>query len=95
MELRWLILVVGVLAAIFISIGASYVFVTGLAAAEDFEPSCNRDSDCRLSYCDCKCYAKGETPEEKEGIFCGRNCEAEFGISGCSCVDYTCEIIQK
>ncbi len=39
--------------------------------------------DCSLSLCDCKCYPKGETPEEETDKICGINCLTEFNVSGC------------
>lgn len=39
--------------------------------------------ECTLSSCDCKCYLKGESPEEKTGKLCGINCLGEFNVSGC------------
>lgn len=40
-------------------------------------------SECVLSLCDCRCYPKGETPEEKTGRLCGINCLREYNVSGC------------
>ena len=45
---------------------------------------------CSLSLCDCKCYSKGETPEEKTGRICGINCLAEYGINGCELKNNQC-----
>lgn len=39
--------------------------------------------ECSLSLCDCKCYPKGQTPEEKTGVLCGINCLGEYGVKGC------------
>jgi eight-cysteine-cluster-containing protein len=39
--------------------------------------------ECSLSMCDCKCYLKSETPEEKTGKLCGINCLSEFNVTGC------------
>ena len=46
--------------------------------------------ECQLSLCDCKCYPKGQTPEEKTGRFCGINCLGVYGISGCRVENNTC-----
>ncbi|MBN2014599.1 MAG: DUF333 domain-containing protein [Candidatus Altiarchaeota archaeon] len=39
--------------------------------------------NCYLSLCDCKCYLKGEAPEEKTGRICGINCLQQYNVSGC------------
>lgn len=51
------------------------------------------ENTCSLSLCDCKCYLKGETPEEKTGRLCGINCMGEYGITGCEYKDGSCEEI--
>lgn len=49
------------------------------------------EEDCVLSLCDCKCYPKGETREEKEGVLCGINCVGIYGVGGCEVVDGKCK----
>ncbi|MEA3254419.1 MAG: hypothetical protein U9Q22_01125 [Candidatus Altiarchaeota archaeon] len=39
--------------------------------------------ECSLSLCDCKCYLKGEAPEESSKKLCGINCLDEYGVTGC------------
>ncbi|RLI93229.1 MAG: hypothetical protein DRO89_00590 [Candidatus Altiarchaeales archaeon] len=51
--------------------------------------------ECSLSLCDCKCYPKGETPEEKTGRICGINCLDEFNVSGCEYRNGRCVEIYK
>jgi eight-cysteine-cluster-containing protein len=51
--------------------------------------------ECSLSLCDCKCYLKGETPEEKTGELCGINCLSEFNVSGCEYRNGKCVEIYK
>jgi len=51
--------------------------------------------ECSLSLCDCKCYLKGETPEEKTGKICGINCLGEFNVSGCEYRNGKCVEIYK
>ena len=52
--------------------------------------------ECSLSLCDCKCYLKGETPEELTGKLCGINCLGEYGVTGCEFKDGKCiEIYAK
>jgi len=46
--------------------------------------------ECSLSLCDCKCYPKGETPEEKDGRLCGINCLGEKGVAGCEYQEGKC-----
>jgi len=55
-----------------------------------------KSKECSLSLCDCKCYEKGQTPEEKTGNLCGINCLGEFGVSGCELENNECTpIVQK
>ena len=46
--------------------------------------------ECSLSLCDCKCYLKGETPEELENKLCGVNCLEEYNVGGCKYVAGKC-----
>lgn len=51
------------------------------------------EMECSLSLCDCKCYPKGETREEKEGVICGINCLGIYGVYGCEAVNGECKEI--
>jgi len=46
--------------------------------------------ECSLSRCDCKCYPLGQTPEEKDNVLCGINCESIYNVSSCSILNNTC-----
>ncbi|RLI91476.1 MAG: hypothetical protein DRO90_02335 [Candidatus Altiarchaeales archaeon] len=46
--------------------------------------------ECSLSLCDCKCYLRGETPEEKSGKTCELDCLSKYNISGCKYVSGRC-----
>ena len=52
-------------------------------------------TECVLSLCDCKCYPKGQTPEELTGRICGINCLGEYGITGCEYKDGECEVVYE
>jgi hypothetical protein len=55
-----------------------------------------KPKECTLSLCDCKCYEKGQSPEEKTGKLCGINCLGEFGVSGCKLENNECTpIVEK
>jgi len=45
--------------------------------------------ECVLSSCTCKCYLRGETPEEKEGKVCGLDCSL-YNAYGCEYVGIKC-----
>ncbi len=45
--------------------------------------------DCVLSSCNCKCYLRGDTPEEKQGITCGLDCSL-YNAYGCEYVGINC-----
>lgn len=49
---------------------------------------CEKDSDCTLSYCDCKCWSLSLSDEDE--LPCGIDCEREFYVSGCECEDNKC-----
>jgi hypothetical protein len=68
---------------------ALYVSLTSAGPAVA-NKECYTDNECVLSLCDCKCYPKGQTPEEQEVVFCGINCLAEKGVSGCTCSEGVC-----
>jgi hypothetical protein len=63
----------------------------------DYKGVCRKEkiTECILSLCDCKCYPKGETPEEKTGKLCGINCYGIYGISGCVLKEGKCEVVKK
>lgn len=52
---------------------------------------CEKDSDCTLSYCDCKCRPLSLSDEDEPP--CGIDCEREFYVSGCECKDNKCSEI--
>ncbi|MCD6547194.1 MAG: hypothetical protein J7K22_01420 [Nanoarchaeota archaeon] len=56
---------------------------------------CVSNLSCELSYCDCKCYPKGQTPEKLQGIVCGKNCEDWYNVTGCACINYSCVEVYK
>jgi len=45
--------------------------------------------ECVMSLCDCECYLRGETPEEKEGRLCGEDCTL-YNAHGCKYVGVKC-----
>ena len=49
--------------------------------------------ECSLSQCDCTCYPKGQTPEEKEGVLCGINCLGIYNVSSCTIINNECQAI--
>ncbi len=68
------------------------IIPVSLIPIEDF---CISSRNCELSLCDCDCHQPGQTPEDKRGIVCGKNCEAWFNVSGCECNFFRCEKILK
>lgn len=46
------------------------------------------ETECILSTCNCKCYPKGQAPEDKNeeaggNLLCGINCLGEYNITSC------------
>lgn len=50
--------------------------------------------ECELSLCDCKCYPKGQTPEELTVKLCGINCYGLYNISGCILEEGQCKSVK-
>ncbi|MCD6575729.1 MAG: hypothetical protein J7K73_01055 [Nanoarchaeota archaeon] len=77
--------------AIIILIVAAALAVFLIMPKSSVQGECRTSMDCRLSLCDCKCHPVGQTPEETKGIVCGKNCQAWYGVKGCTCEDGSCK----
>ena len=75
--------------------GFLFVRVSSFKSTSLPDVECVSNLSCELSYCDCKCYPKGQTPEELQGIVCGKNCEDWYNVIGCACINYSCVEVYK
>ena len=71
-----------------------YMLFIGLGGTA-FDLECETAEDCRMSLCDCECHPEGKTPEELQGIVCGKNCLSWYNVTGCDCVTGTCTTLRE